>query len=102
MSMTGGTVTIADDGTVAGAGLARALFDAQMTLIPAFRDAGAQRETQRGIATWANAIAAAIVGYVQANAVARVVTEVLGRTPNPNNPNTNIQPPAAPVDVPIQ
>lgn len=54
------------------------------------------------LAAQANAMAAAIVGYEQANAVAKVTTQSLGVTPNPNNPDTAIGPPASPVLIPIQ
>jgi len=49
----------------------------------------------------ATAYATAVVSEITTNGRARVTTEILGRTPNPNNPDTNIQAPAAPVDIPI-
>lgn len=54
------------------------------------------------IAAYALADATAIVQHLQANAVAHVTNQSLGLTPSPNNANTAIQPPASPVDVPIQ
>lgn len=45
--------------------------------------------------------AAALVTHITANAKARVTSESLGRTPDPNNANTAIQAPAAPVEIPI-
>lgn len=64
--------------------------------------------TLRGIAAEATATASADILYIQANAElvtdnlkAQVSTStVLGRTPDPNDPNVEIQPPAAPVDLP--
>ena len=56
------------------------------------------------LAVTANAYASALVAYLQANAKAHVTKEVLARTPaqNPVPPNVDGQPPAAPVDIPIQ
>jgi hypothetical protein len=51
----------------------------------------------------ANAYAAALVTYLQANARGRVTTEVLARMPNVNPvpPSADAQPPSAPVEIPI-
>lgn len=54
-------------------------------------------------------IATGLVPYVTSNAsvvvagtvTAHVTSESLGRTPNPNNPNTAIVAPSAPVDIPL-
>lgn len=57
----------------------------------------------------AGALAAALVPYIQANAVAHVTTQSLGFTPSPNNPLTPLLGPVnatvpslVPVDIPIQ
>jgi hypothetical protein len=125
MSMTAGTVTVADNETVSGAGLARALYDADaatMTLmtLPTLGATTAPYSaarpvaqsdidlvqtgrllTLRDVARRANAYASAIVTYLQANAKAHVTNQSLGRTPNPNDPDTAIAAPSAPVDIPI-
>lgn len=62
---------------------------------------------KQGWAKQANELGPPIVAYLQANAElvttnlrARVTTSTsVGRTPDPNDPNTSIQPPAADVDL---
>lgn len=54
----------------------------------------------RDLASTCNGMAG-IVSYITANAKAHVTTEILGKTPNPNDPDTDIQAPSAPVDIPI-
>lgn len=113
MAMIAGSSVITIDATTGtpsatGTGLAKAMADALC--------AGGLKTTYEGIVAagqkpspsdapfWSsllNDLAAGIVPYIQATAKAHVTTEVLGRTPNPNNPNTNIQPPTAAVDIPI-
>ncbi|WP_438029028.1 hypothetical protein [Sorangium sp. So ce233] len=125
MTMTAGTVTVASDGTASGGDLARALYDADVATMtlpdlpvvgstaapytaarPATQDdvdlaqAGRLRALQEA-ARRANAYASALVTYLKANARARVTSESLGRTPSPNDPNTGIQPPVSPVDIPL-
>ncbi len=125
MSMTAGTVTVNPDGTASGGDLARALYDADVATMalpsppvvgstaapytaarPATQtdvdlvQAGRLRALQEA-ARRANAYASALVTYLKGNARARVTTESLGRTPNPNDANAAIQPPATSVDIPI-
>jgi hypothetical protein len=123
MAMTAGSVAIAvdADGDVSytGSGLARGLAEQLLPAIMAAMDElMAPRADWPGdnsslrtfmsvqiaktlVTPFSNAIAIAVVAHITANAKAHVTTEILGRTPNPNNPNTNILAPAAPVDVPI-
>jgi hypothetical protein len=125
MAMIAGSATISINTTTgaittSGTGMAKALADAEasamMTLSAynawlasfncppvAAADYAKALEFQRGDrAARANAYAAALVTYLQANAVAHVTTESLGKTPNPNNADTPIVAPASPVDIPIQ
>jgi hypothetical protein len=124
MAMNAGSVTITlvdGDFSYSGSGLARAIGEA---LAPAI--AQAAKDALDAILTEsipgyqpqpvakhrhyfpmaiagpvANAVASAVVAHLAANAKAHVTSEVLGRTPSPNNANTNIQPPSAAVDIPI-
>lgn len=114
-----------EDEVVTGTGYARALYDADVatmtlptlpmlgatdppytTLRPVSADdidlvrAGRVRALQEA-ARRANAYASATVTYFTANAKARVTSQSLGRTPNPNNPDVAIQPPLSTVDLPI-
>ena len=125
MALTAGTVTVANDETASGAGLARALYDAQIAslaaLLPAVPVLGddtfpwsaerpvsqadidgmkaarliALRETARS----STAIAAGFVPYFAANAKARIVADATGdglqTTPNPNAPATATTRPAS-------
>lgn len=126
MSMTAGSVTFdEDDNLVTSAGLAVALYEADIATMafptvptlgsttppytanrPAtasdiqIANDGAQL-MREDAARRATAYASALVAYIQANAVARVTTESLGRTPDPNNADTAIQPPLATVNIPI-
>lgn len=127
--MIAGSVTVASDETHTGTGLALARYEADkasmvaagmLPSLPLLAATTAPYSTARPVeqtdidltkagrlavlreaARRATASAAADVAYLQANASARVTTEVLGRTPDPNDPGADIQPPAAPVDIPI-
>lgn len=120
MAMTGGSVTITAhaDGsaTYSGTGLALVLAQARFATIAAQWASSATQyagstlpsnllSTYQSIATsvgtQCTSEADALVTYIQANATAHVTSQVLGITPNPNNANTNIQPPSSPVDIPI-
>lgn len=119
MAMKAGSVTVAPDGSYTGSDLAKALMDAHVTAAEAllqaqlqplqafFPGAGSDRRAKvavrQGLAVMANAYALALVAYLQANARAHVTVEVLGRTPAlaPVPPGVDVQPPAAPVDIPI-
>lgn len=120
-----GEVEVDDDEVATGDGLAKALYDEDvLTLnLPAVptlgsttapysagrpvvasdvENAQAQRVgALRARARQANAYAKGIVLYMQANAVARVTSESLGKTPDPNNADTPIEPPDSPVDIQI-
>ena len=106
MAMIGGSVTVADDASASGTGLAKALYDARAAKIVADSNWShyahvAQVQVLRAVADQANADGPAIVDYLHANAKAHVTTESLGKTPNPNNADTAIVAPASPVDIPI-
>jgi hypothetical protein len=62
----------------------------------------AKGRTLKSLAAQHNATAAAIVGYVQANAVAHVTSQSLGAVPSSTTHGTPIDAPASPVNVPIQ
>lgn len=53
-------------------------------------------------ASLANVYGAVICSHISTNAKAKVTTEVLGRTPNPLAPDTDIQPPSGTVLIPIE
>jgi hypothetical protein len=55
----------------------------------------------QNLAAQHNHLAAAIVGYVQANAVAHVTSQSLGAMPSSTSAGTPIAAPASPVNVPI-
>ncbi len=119
MAMKAGSVTVAPDGSYAGTELAKALMDAHVAAAEALlqtqlqslqgffpgagADARARVAVRQGLAVMANAYASALVAYIQANARAHVTVEVLARTPvlAPAPPGADMQPPAAPVDIPI-
>jgi hypothetical protein len=121
MAMIAGSVAVAPDGSYTGSDLAKALMDAHVTSAEALLAAQAQPLADAGfpgvttdpkvkaamrqqLAAMANAYATALVSYLRANAKAHVTVEVLARTPNlnPVPANADAQPPAAPVDIPIQ
>lgn len=56
----------------------------------------------QGLAGQAQAIAGAIVGYMQANAVAHVSSQSLGVMPSSTSAGTPIGAPTSPVNVPVQ
>lgn len=129
--MTAGVITVAGDGTYSAVptlgpfgnpatatSMAQAIFELIFPPIVAIMPASEQAKvvdattsppttikgrTMKSLAaTLANPIAAAVVGYVQANAVAHVTSQSLGQTPNPNNASTPIVAPGSPVNIPIQ
>lgn len=125
MALSQGSVTVADDGTVTSSGLAKRFFDADMATLPlvtpptlgstslpfsvavpataddidAFNEANikAKKEAARR----ANAYAKALFDALTIDASAKVDGVSLGKTPDPNDPNVAIAPPAAPVLLPI-
>ena len=119
MSLVAGSVEVASDASYTGSGLAMALMDAHVATAEALAaaqlaasgittTAASQASMKLGIrqslAAMANAYASALVTYIQANAIAHVTTQVLARMPaaSPFPPNADAQPPAAPVEIPIQ
>ena len=109
MSLDAGSCSIAGDGTVTGSGLAAALGNAlvamwnETVLLPTPPYTGALApaplaKAHDALASQANHLASAIIGYLVANAEVTVTIAPadsgLQRTPNPNNPNTNTQGPA--------
>jgi hypothetical protein len=60
----------------------------------------ARLTTFQGWADQANMIAQ-LIPYITANGHAHVTSQSLGLTPNPNDPNTAIQAPSSPVDIPL-
>lgn len=123
MSMTAGTVTIANDESVSGAGMARALYDADvatMEALPTVPSLGAtsapwsafvpvtqadidtvtaaRLATLREAARRATAYASGIVSYVTANAKARISTSTGGLQ---QVAAVDTDPPTATKDLPI-
>lgn len=132
MALTAGTVTVANDETASGSGLARALYDAQIAslaallpAVPVLADTTfpwsalrpvsqadidgmkaarliALRETARSC----TAIAAGFVPYFAANAKARIGAGAAGdglqTTPSPNDPATATKGPAADQLLPLE
>lgn len=127
MSMIGGSVTVNQlTGFATGTGLAKVLYDAELaiTTFPTTPILGSTNppwspqkpvsttdiniftkgviQIKNDIAKRANALGPALVSYLQANAKAVITTSTIaGRTPNPNNANTNIQPPTSNVELGI-
>ena len=98
MAMTGGAVTVDSSGVASGDGMSRAIYEG-LLLQPAAPTTNVA--WKQAVAGFANVLGPAIVGYIQSAAVARVSSQSLGRTPDPNDPNQPIQAPASPVDLPI-
>lgn len=71
MALSAGTVTVADDGTASGGGLARAIYDAQIAAFSSYFPS-APIGQKRGFASFCNATASAIVSYLTANAAITV------------------------------
>lgn len=108
MALSAGSVTVANDGSRTGSGLALAFYDKFTESLSAPADdaeAQLQLTSKRACAGQCGAMASAIIDYFKANAEltgnAHVSDQVLGRTPSPNNANTAIQPPSSPVDIPL-
>lgn len=71
MALTAGTVSIANDGTVTGTGLAKAIGDAFRGMVAAVPGSGSQSFgaiSSPGTVALINGIAAALVNYITANA----------------------------------
>ena len=87
MPLTPGTCAIAENGTVTGTGLAKAMADALMA-----SSSAAGKGANAGLQAWTNALAVAIVDHLVANAAITVTVAPtdagLQRTPNPNDPAT--------------
>lgn len=125
MSLVAGSVSVDEDEVVTGTGYARALYDADvatMTLptLPTLGSTSPPYTAARPVAQTdidlmqaqrvralqeaarrANAYASATVTYFQANAVARVTSESLGRLPASITTGTPIDAPSSPVNIPI-
>jgi len=126
MALVAGSVSVNSSEIVTGSDMALALYNADAATIvlpalPILNSTAAPWRVERPVsqadidavkagrvatlqeaARRATAYALAIVGYFHAFAVARVGTSTsTGRTPNPNNADTAIQPPASNVDLPI-
>lgn len=98
MPLEAGSCTIANNGTVSGTGLAKAMADALMTAPPS--GGGSNKSLEQ----WTNLLAAAIVDHLVSNAQITVTVSPadagLQRTPNPNDPNTPTLGPATAVELP--
>lgn len=124
MTLLAGSVTVANDGTASGDGIALALYTsyvampciaAQLALPdsvdftqprpwPAYLPAAGKLTIKRAQAEIANATSV-VVTYFLANAEisgsATVSSQSLGLTPDPLAANTPILPPSAPVAIPL-
>lgn len=112
MALILGSVLVNPDASVAGEGLAFALFsvrkirfDASMAGVdPSVYPVAQKVAFYQAMADAATDEADALITHVTENAeiVCTVGTSLAGlqRTPNPNNPNTATVAPAAPVDIP--
>lgn len=120
MSMAAGSVSVANDGTVTGSGLALARYNARIAapsmvaflamqttdpLASNYVPAAAKITMMRGVAESATADAAADVAYITTNAAvsatASVTNQSLGALPETLTAGQPIAPPAAPVAVPV-
>lgn len=129
MAMSAGSVSVDSSENVTGTGLARDLYDADaasmvaagmLPTVPTLGSTAAPYTAEQPVtsaevgafraarvrllqeaARRATAYASALVSYIQANAKARVTSQSLGRTPDPNDPDAPIEPPTSPVDLPI-
>lgn len=93
MALEAGSVSVANNGTITGGGLARAIMDQVLVPMNGASNVSALQQN----APFANNLAAAIVNYLVANAEVSVTIPTsasgLQRTPSPNDPNTNTQGP---------
>lgn len=101
MALSAGSVTVGDDGTASGSGLALAFYQGFMTGVPISN--AAMLEAARACAVQCGVMATAIVTHITTNAeislsgvTAHVTTESLGEVES-----VPIDPPAAPVDIPL-
>jgi len=108
MALSAGTVTVAEDGSRTGSGLAVAFYDQFVTGIPTpgnETEEAIQIAAKQACASQCVKMATAIVTYFKNNAElsgnATVSTQSVGRTPDPNDANTAIQAPASPVTIPV-
>jgi len=109
MAMIAGSVTVSDAGVVTKSGMAEAIYDQMIGLyaiqVPPITvpNGAAGVPMKRSQANFANAMATALTGYIQGNAVARVAAGQGGlqKTPNPNNANTATVGPVTAQDIAI-
>jgi hypothetical protein len=103
MAMTSGSVTIANDGTVSGAGAARTMFDAytatQSTLLGTLTTAQ-KVGVYRSMADLINSVAL-MIDYIKTNGKAHVAVGGLQLLPTPATAGTLTVAPSTPVDVPL-
>lgn len=79
MAMTAGSVTVADNGSASGTGFAKAIYDELIKMPADFGDPAPMSVAgKRGQASFANRLATALVGYMTANAEAKISTTDAG------------------------
>jgi hypothetical protein len=114
MAMTVGSVTVDDDGTVTGSGMALAIFNAmaalaadlppsvlaQVVVLSSGAKGTVETRNKQGITAFATALATGIVGYVQSNAVVTIGTETGALQTSTNNGDAT-DPPAVAVTLPV-
>lgn len=96
MAMTAGTVTVADSGSETKSGMAEAIYDALLT-IPQDPNLGggapiSDVKGKRAQAALANAIAAALVPYITANAQAKITTSNPALQRDPSSSTNTLAP----------
>jgi len=103
MALSAGSVTVSDEGTASGSGLALAFYQGFMTGVPVPANDPMMLPAARACAQQCEAMATAIIDHITTNAeislsgvTAHVTTESLGEVES-----TPIDPPAAPVDIPL-
>lgn len=125
MVMAQGTVSVADNETATGSGLAKEFYDADLAtrVLPAVPSLGqttvpfsadrpciqadidkvkvARLVLKREAARLANAYAV-VIPHITTNGNAKVFVGGLQHTPNPNNPDTATTAPVAPVFLPLE
>jgi hypothetical protein len=126
MSLSAGSVSVASNDVATGSGLALAMYQADVATrplptVPTLGSTAAPWTTARPVSQadvdgvkaarlatlqeasrLATAWAGAIVAHITANGHAVVSGVSVGRTPDPNDPDTPIAAPASPVELPIQ
>jgi hypothetical protein len=97
--LTIGSIEVDSNGNATGTGLAFAIFEATLSAVPP----AAKALIAGGMASFCEGLATAIIEHIQAHAEVTVTVSAadagLQRTPDPNNPNTATQAPAAPVEL---